>query len=74
MISFSMTLRFGLHFPSLSYSSLSGLQGHAAKTQDLLVASGSVHLKGSDGLSAVDDDIQAAVSPYHPYPVSSFDF
>ena len=38
-----------------------GLQGHAAKNQDLLVASGAIHLTGSDGLSAVDDDIQAAV-------------
>ncbi|KAF9531654.1 t-SNARE [Crepidotus variabilis] len=35
------------------------LSGHAAKNQDLLVASGAIHLKGSDGLSAVDDDIQA---------------
>lgn len=56
-----MTVLFGitcLH----SCSSLVGLQGHAAKNQDLLIASGAVHLKGSDGLSAVDDDIQAVVS------------
>ena len=38
------------------------LQGQATKNQDLLVASGAISLKGSEGLSAVDDDIQAAVS------------
>jgi len=38
------------------------LQGHATKNQDLLLASGTISLKGSDGLSAVDDDIMAAVS------------
>ncbi|KAF8906528.1 t-SNARE [Gymnopilus junonius] len=36
------------------------LQGHAAKNQDLLLASGAISLRGSDGMSAVDDDIQAA--------------
>ncbi|KAF7288660.1 t-SNARE coiled-coil-like proteiny domain-containing protein [Mycena chlorophos] len=36
------------------------LQGHAIKNQDLLIASGAVSLKGSDGLSAVDDDVAAA--------------
>ncbi|PPQ67290.1 hypothetical protein CVT25_005874 [Psilocybe cyanescens] len=36
------------------------LQGHATKNQDLLLASGAISLKGSDGMSAVDDDIQAA--------------
>ncbi|KAF6760276.1 t-SNARE [Ephemerocybe angulata] len=36
------------------------LQGQATKNQDLLVASGAISLKGSEGLSAVDDDIQAA--------------
>ena len=38
------------------------LQGHATKNQDLLLASGTISLKGSDGLNAVDDDIMAAVS------------
>jgi syntaxin 16 len=38
-----------------------GLQGHAIKNQDLLIASGSLSLKGQEGLSAVDDDLQAAV-------------
>lgn len=38
-----------------------GLQGHAAKNQDLLVASGAISLKGPDAMSALDDDIQAAV-------------
>lgn len=38
------------------------LQGHATKNQDLLLASGTVSLKGSEGLNAVDDDIMAAVS------------
>ncbi|KAF4620810.1 hypothetical protein D9613_000692 [Agrocybe pediades] len=36
------------------------LQGHATKNQDLLLASGAISLKGSDGMSAVDDDIRAA--------------
>ncbi|KDR75888.1 hypothetical protein GALMADRAFT_248636 [Galerina marginata CBS 339.88] len=36
------------------------LQGHATKNQDLLLASGAISLKGSDGFSALDDDIQAA--------------
>ena len=40
------------------------LQGQATKNQDLLVASGAVSLKGSEGLSAVDDDILAAVSSF----------
>ncbi|KAJ7287516.1 syntaxin-like t-SNARE protein TLG2 [Mycena rebaudengoi] len=35
------------------------LQGHAIKNQDLLVASGTISLKGSEGMSAVDDDVQA---------------
>jgi len=38
------------------------LQGHAIKNQDLLVASGTVSLKGSEGLSAVDDDVEASRS------------
>ncbi|KAL0576658.1 t-SNARE affecting a late Golgi compartment protein 2 [Marasmius crinis-equi] len=36
------------------------LQGHAIKNQDLLIASGTVSLRGSAGMSAVDDDVQAA--------------
>ncbi|ETW80628.1 hypothetical protein HETIRDRAFT_320868 [Heterobasidion irregulare TC 32-1] len=36
------------------------LQGHAIKNQDLLIASGVTSLKGSEGLSAVDDDVEAA--------------
>lgn len=44
----------------LSYSP-TGLQGHAIKNQDLLIASGSLSLKGQEGLSAVDDDLQVAV-------------
>ncbi|TFK44709.1 t-SNARE [Crucibulum laeve] len=36
------------------------LQGHAIKNQDLLIASGTISLKGSDGMTAVDDDIAAA--------------
>lgn len=44
----------------LSYAPI-GLQGHAIKNQDLLIASGSLSLKGQEGLSAVDDDLQAAV-------------
>lgn len=41
------------------------LQGHAIKNQDLLIASGAISLKGSDGMSAVDDDVAAAVSFLH---------
>lgn len=37
------------------------LQGHAIKNQDLLVASGVTSLKGTDALTAVDEDIEAAV-------------
>ncbi|KAF8070136.1 syntaxin-like t-SNARE protein TLG2 [Lyophyllum atratum] len=36
------------------------LQGHAIKNQDLLIASGAISLKGSEGISAVDDDVAAA--------------
>jgi len=36
------------------------LQGHAIKNQDLLIASGAISLKGSEGMSAVDDDVAAA--------------
>ncbi|EDR11467.1 syntaxin-like t-SNARE protein TLG2 [Laccaria bicolor S238N-H82] len=36
------------------------IQGHAIKNQDLLLASGAISLKGSDGMSEVDDDVQAA--------------
>ncbi len=44
----------------------SELQGHAIKNQDLLVASGVTSLKGSDALTAVDEDIEAAVSVTTP--------
>jgi syntaxin 16 len=37
------------------------LQGHAIKNQDLLIASGTISLKGSEGMTAVDEDIEAAV-------------
>lgn len=37
------------------------LQGHAIKNQDLLIASGAISLKGSEGMSAVDEDLAAAV-------------
>ncbi|KAF8885419.1 t-SNARE [Mucidula mucida] len=36
------------------------LQGHAIKNQDLLIASGTISLKGPEGMSAVDDDVAAA--------------
>jgi hypothetical protein len=39
------------------------LQGHAIKNQDLLIASGTISLKGSEGMTAVDEDIEAAVCP-----------
>ena len=63
------------HLPHVSGSRLTflrtELQGHSIKNQDLLVASGTVSLRGSDGLNAVDDDVQAAVcSRYHSSPSS----
>jgi len=42
------------------------LQGHAIKNQDLLIAAGTISLKGSEGMSAVDDDMAAAVSGLTP--------
>ena len=41
------------------------LQGHAIKNQDLLAASGAVSLKGSAGLSALDEDVEAAAAVRH---------
>lgn len=41
------------------------LQGHAIKNQDLLIASGTIPSKGSEGMSAVDDDMEAAVSRFY---------
>ncbi|KAH9998525.1 t-SNARE, partial [Russula compacta] len=43
------------------------LQGHAIKNQDLLVASGATSLKGTDALTAVDEDIEAAVWAPPPF-------
>jgi hypothetical protein len=51
------------------------LQGHAIKNQDLLIASGTISLTSSEGLTAVDEDIAAAVR--HLIPVIAcivFDF
>jgi hypothetical protein len=42
-------------------TSLIELQGHAIKNQDLLIASGAISSRGSEGLSAVDEDVEAAV-------------
>lgn len=38
------------------------LQGHAIKNQDLLIASGAISLHGSEGLSAVEEDMAASRS------------
>ena len=43
------------------------LQGHAIKNQDLLIASGAISLKGSEGMNAVDEDVEAVVSLNHMY-------
>ncbi|KAG6915785.1 hypothetical protein DXG01_009823 [Tephrocybe rancida] len=40
------------------------LQGHAIKNQDLLIASGAISLKGSEGTSAADEDVAAAADTY----------
>ena len=47
---------------TLLASCLIELQGHAIKNQDLLVASGAISLKGSEGLTAVDEDVAAATA------------
>ncbi|KAJ7703179.1 t-SNARE [Mycena rosella] len=47
------------------------LQGHAIKNQDLLIASGTISLNGSEGMSAVDDDVAAAVRLYTHTQVQS---
>ncbi|KDQ21733.1 hypothetical protein BOTBODRAFT_61359 [Botryobasidium botryosum FD-172 SS1] len=36
------------------------LQGHAIKNQDLLIASGAVSLKGSDGMFSLEEDIETS--------------
>ncbi|KAI5123921.1 hypothetical protein M0805_006339 [Coniferiporia weirii] len=46
------------------------LQGHAIKNQDLLVASGAVSLKGSEGMSDLDEDMRVAV---HGQQATMFD-
>jgi hypothetical protein len=46
--------------------SITELQGHAIKNQDLLIASGAISLKGTEGMNAVDDDVAAAVSLSFP--------
>ena len=38
------------------------LQGHAIKNQDLLIASGTISSRGTEGLSAVDEDVEAAAA------------
>jgi len=38
------------------------LQGHAIKNQDILVASGAVRLRGSESISALEEDMQATQS------------
>jgi syntaxin 16 len=43
------------------------LQGHAIKNQDLLIASGAISLKGSDGMTAVEEDVEAVSAPHHAY-------
>ncbi|KAF9222531.1 t-SNARE [Gyrodon lividus] len=41
------------------------LQGHAIKNQDLLIASGTILSRGSEGLTAVDEDVEAAQAQIH---------
>jgi len=45
----------------------SELQGHAIKNQDLLIASGAISLKGSDGMTAVEEDVAAVSNPSRSY-------
>jgi syntaxin 16 len=51
----------------------SELQGHAIKNQDLMIASGAISLHGAEGLSAVDDDVAAAVRGNSPSAVAPID-
>jgi hypothetical protein len=46
------------------------LQGHAIKNQDLLIASGALSLKGSDSLTALEEDVEAVSSLVLPSSVS----
>jgi hypothetical protein len=48
------------------------LQGHAIKNQDLMIASGAVSLKGSEGMSSLDDDVQAATVGLHHLSYPSY--
>lgn len=48
----------------LHYFSPIELQGHAIKNQDLLIASGTTHIKGSESITAVEEDMEF-VSPPH---------
>ena len=43
-----------------------GLQGHAIKNQDLLIASGAISLQGPEGMSAVEEDMAAVSIRYNP--------
>lgn len=49
-----------------------GLQGHAIKNQDVLVASGAVRLRGSESISALEEDVRAVSILFHslfsPHP------
>lgn len=45
----------------MTYLPATALQGHAIKNKDLLVASGAVTLKGSEGMSDLYEDVQVAV-------------
>ncbi|EGN99770.1 hypothetical protein SERLA73DRAFT_52726 [Serpula lacrymans var. lacrymans S7.3] len=39
---------------------MENLQGHAIKNQDLLIASGTITSRGLEGMTAVDEDVEAA--------------
>jgi syntaxin 16 len=45
----------------MTYLPATALQGHAIKNKDLLVASGAVTLRGSEGMSDLYEDVQVAV-------------
>jgi hypothetical protein len=56
----------GVFIIHLTHNCPPELQGHAIKNQDLLIASGAISLKGSDGMSAVEEDVEAVSVPCGP--------
>lgn len=51
---------------------LTELQGHAIKNQDLLIASGQTHIKGSESITALEEDMEfVSIVNAFPYEVKT---